>query len=286
MKKRLLILLLSITTNLLFAAGEYFPIGARAIGLGNTAVTIKDSWAVFNNISGIADLKQTQAGLFFENRYGNAAFNTIALTAVQPFGKYGTGGLGVFRFGNLNYNHLRISFGFSHKIEWVSLGLQVEYAQTNISEVGTRNNLIFNFGGMAQITSKLRFGASIRNINQAKIADYQDERLPTVMKIGLSYQPYEKLFLNIEVEKDVILKPKYKLGIEYAIIEKFKARTGINIEPFTAYFGVGYSVHNFQLDFAMTYHERLGFSNGISLNYAFGRKQETFNKEQKNSLIP
>lgn len=285
MNKVVFSLALFLFPNFLFSAGEYFPIGARAVGLANTAVAIQDSWSVFNNIAGISTATQTQAGLFYENRFSNTAFNTVALTAVQPFDKYGTAGIGVFRFGNLNYNHLRISLGFAHKIEWVSLGLQLEYAQTNIFEVGTKNNLMLNFGGMAQITSSLRFGASIRNINQAKLADYQDERLPTVMKIGLSYLVYQKLNLNAEIEKDVILAPKYKFGIEYAIIEKFKARTGINVQPFLAFFGIGYQVHQFQFDYALSYHEKLGFSHSISLNYFFG-KNAKLNSEIKKSLVP
>lgn len=270
---------------MLFPAGEYFPVGAKAIGLANTAVALQDSWAIFNNIAGIGTLNQTQAGLFYENRFSNDAFNSVALSAAQPFGKFGTAGIGVFRFGNNNYNHLRISAGFAHTIEWVSLGLQLEYAQTNIFEVGTKNNTMINFGGIAQITKKLCFGASVRNINQAKLADYQDNRLPTVMKIGLNYLAYQKLNINIEIEKDVVQAPKYKFGIEYAIIEKFKTRTGINIQPFLAFFGFGYQIHNFQFDYALSYHEKLGFSHGLSLNYFFGKKLFHIDNDKK-SLIP
>lgn len=285
MTKKVLQLSIFFASQLAFSAGEYFPIGARATGLANTAVAIQDSWSVFNNIAGVGTLKQTQVGIFYENRYSNADFNTVALTAVQPFNKFGTAGIGVFRFGNQNYSHLRISAGFAHTIEWVSLGLQLEYAQTNIFEVGTKSNLMLNFGGMAQITPSLRFGASVKNINQAKLADYQDQRLPTVMKIGLSYLVYQKLNLHVEIEKDVIQAPRYKFGIEYAIIEKFKARTGINVQPFMAFFGVGYQIHNFQFDYALSYHEKLGFSHGISLNYFFGKIPTVMN-ENKKSLVP
>lgn len=266
-----LLLTLLFIGNFVYAANDNLPIGARAVGLGNAAATISDPFAVFNNIAGVASLTNTNIGVFYERRYNFSGFNIFSIVANQPT-KYGNGAIGIYRFGDDLYNEMRINAGWAHKISFVSLGLQVEYLQTAIQDLGIKRNLVINFGGQAEITNQLVFGAHIYNLNQAKIADYKDERIPTIMKAGLSYKPIKQLLLNIEVEKDIVQKIKYKVGIEYIVLEKIRFRTGINIQPQVIFFGTGYSSKTFIIDYALTWHQQLGLSHSISLVYQFLRK--------------
>lgn len=218
-----------------YAANDNFPMGARSVGMGNASVVNEDAWAIFNNISGVAKLKAVNPSFTFERRYNFRAFDLIGAAVNLPFAntplKYGNVAVGFYRLGNLDYNETRANIGYAHNIMAVSLGIQVEYVQVSISDLGSKGNVIVNFGGQAQITKTLKFGAFIYNINQAKIASYRDERIPTIMKAGLSYNPMQKLFLNVEMEKDVELSPRFKAGVEYAIIDKLFLRTGFNVNP-------------------------------------------------------
>ncbi|HSZ26340.1 MAG TPA: hypothetical protein VK766_11490, partial [Cytophagaceae bacterium] len=81
------------------------------------------------------------------------------------------------------------------------------------------------------------------------------------------------MMLNGEIEKDALYKPSVKAGLEYAIIEKVKIRTGINTRPFINYFGVGFQNQRFQLDYALSKHSSLGFSHCISIITFFNRSK-------------
>src|SRR5687767_3232546 len=114
MPKNLVLLLLLLTAagmqNAL-AGNDNPPIGARAAGLSGAAVTLPDVWALRNNIAGIAELKETQLGTHFENRFGISAFNSVAFAAAFPTQSHGTFGLEAYRFGDNLYSNQRVGIG-------------------------------------------------------------------------------------------------------------------------------------------------------------------------------
>lgn len=244
------------------------PCGARASGMGNAVVTVSDEWSSFHNIAGSATQKHYAAGLWYKNDYAIRAYKETAMHLVGALWKGGFVA-SFYKFGNEVYNTNCISAGYAHKISLVSLGLQVHYVQLAMENLGVRRNVVLDFGGIAELVpSKLIFGATISNLNQAKI---NNELLPVVMKAGLSYRSGKKVMLNVEVEKDILYKPTVKAGIEYALLDKFRIRTGVNTHPFINFFGVGFQNHTFQLDYALTKHLQLGYSNRISILVFFNK---------------
>jgi hypothetical protein len=244
------------------------PCGARAAGMGNAVVTISDEWAPFHNIAGIATQKRLVAGLWYKNDYAVRAFQE---TSVHVVGTLLKGGFAAsfYKFGNELYNVNRISAGYAHKISLVRLGIQVHYVQAAMENLGVRKNVVLDFGGITELVpTKLFFGANIFNLNQATL---NGELLPVLMKAGLSYRPGKKVMLNAEVEKDVLYKPTVKAGLEYAVLEKFSVRTGINTRPFINFFGLGFQNKIFQLDYALTKHSQLGYSHRISILIFFNK---------------
>jgi hypothetical protein len=134
---------------------------------------------------------------------------------------------------------------------------------------------------MTNITPRFRFGAHIYNLNQAKLATYKNERIPTIMKAGFSYFPIKKLFLNAEIEKDVELSPRFKAGLEYAIIDKFFVRTGFNVNPDKYYFGAGFQNHRFQFNYAITVHSQIGAIHTMGIGLLFKPKKTYLNKDRQ-----
>jgi hypothetical protein len=258
-----------------FAANDYFPIGARAIGLANTSVALTENWSIFNNIAGLGGVKNTQVGMFYEQKYRFSDFNLAAISFNCPVQKaqknWGKMGFGIAHFGNQLYKEIRANMGWANKIRFVSLGFQLEYLQTTIETIGSKSNLACNLGGQAEISKNLTFGACIFNINQAKISE--NESIPTLMKAGISYHYLTKIVLNAEIEKEIEKRNLYKLGLEYAIIERIIVRTGINLQPEIYFFGFGWQSKIFDFNYAFILHPVLGDSHAFSMNFNLFRKK-------------
>jgi hypothetical protein len=243
------------------------PTGARAVSMANASVTLRDHWVVFNNIGGLGFVENMYAFMSYENRFGIQSLQTFNAGFVSPLA-HGVGGLTLSRFGDELYSEQKIGVGYSHKLGMISLGIKVNYIQIAIKDNGSKGNFTFEFGGVAKLTPQLFFGAHIYNFSVADLkGEYQKERIPVVVKAGLSYIPIEKLTLNIETEKDVDYNPTYKGGVEYEIVKNLKLRTGIQTQPNKTFFGIGFSPKNFMFDYALGSSTRLGFSHFISFSY-------------------
>jgi hypothetical protein len=279
MKYLLTLLLLSSFSLDTFAGGDPFPIGARSLGMGNAVVAIRHQWSIFNNVGGMAGVDKLSVMASFSSQYQVSGLQVLAIGAVMPT-KLGNFGMAIQRFGDELYHGHLVGLAYSHQINQVSVGLKINYVQIAISDLGSRSTLALELGGVAQLLPELSFGAYIYNFNQAKLADYQDERLPTLMKAGLSYKPTKQLILNAEVEKDIDYQTLFKAGVEYEIVKKLFLRTGITSLPFTHHFGVGVLAKNLMFDYALTSHPELGFSHHLSLAYQFEKKAQVVKGSQ------
>lgn len=271
---------LLLLTALFFASGQAFGtidrviIGGRANGLGGAATTLRDEWSFFNNIGGLAGQRQASMGFYYENRFNAQIFNTIAAMGVLPNKRNGTYGFGFQRTGNSLFATQMVQFGFSHQINTVSLGLQADYVELVVPDFTTKRTLAFNFGGVAELTPKILFGATISNVNQARLANYQNENFPTWMRAGVSYRPINQVMVNIETEKGIGYDPTVRVAVEYKPIEKLALRTGVNRQPYQGFAGVGFMHKQFNIDYAISHHPQLGLSNYISLSYRFGKRDK------------
>ena len=248
---------------------DHVVLGARAAALSNASVCLSDAWSLHNNVSGIARLENPELGAFAENRFGMKAFITVAFVGAMKLGE--TGGLGaeLYRFGDKLYNEQQLAIGYAHQLGQVSLGLKADLLQVHVEEFGSKRVVAFSFGGQSEVVPGLVVGAHIYNLNQARLAEFEDERVPTVMKAGLSYRPGKKVMLNVETEKDLERDADFKAGLEYQVIEKLALRTGFSTLKQAASFGVGFMARNFQVDYSLSSQSRLGFSNHVSVGYKF-----------------
>jgi hypothetical protein len=73
--------------------------------------------------------------------------------------------------------------------------------------------------------------------------------------------------IYIECEKDLDFPPILKIGMEYIFRDVFFIRGGIRIFPATYAFGAGLRHEHFLLEFSSAYHQYLGFTTQVSLQY-------------------
>jgi hypothetical protein len=245
-----------------------FPGGARAAALGNASVTIPDLWALHNNIAGISTLSQPALGVYADNRFGIRAFTTAALYAVYPTTNYGSYGISLSRFGDELFSQQHVGVGAAHKLGQFSIGAKLDLWQVSAKGYGNQKAVAISLGGQGEIVPNLFFGAYAYNLNQAKLTTFEDERLPTIMKAGLSYKPIDRVLLAIETEKSIDYDADFKAGIEYQFLkEKLTLRTGFSSLTSQSTFGVGFKARSLQIDYALGSTSQLGLSHHLSISY-------------------
>ncbi len=264
------VLLLFFYTQFCVAQDGKFSLGARNSGLAGTSSTLGDHWSLFNNIGGLGKIEHSAVFADYQNRYGIKEFQVVGAGAVYTTGK-GNAGLGFYKFGDEIFSQQRLHLAFGHRLQLISLGLGVDFLQYNIATVGTRQVVTLQFGGIAEITPELHFGAHISNFNQARLVKETREKVPTVMKGGISYRPNSELMINLEVEKDLDFDEVVKAGIEYKIVEQVFLRTGISTRSGSGAFGIGFHPTNFQFDYAYSTDPKLGGIHEVSFSILSGK---------------
>jgi hypothetical protein len=270
MKQFYILLLFALPAHVAPAQSVSTLMGARAQGMGYASSSLFDTWGVFNNIAGTAKLTQATVAFAYDLRTAIPGANRTALAVAVPM-KLGVIGGGVFRFGDDLYSESILSAGFSNQLGLAALGVKVNYIQYRTEGFGSKGVFTLNAGGIAELTPNLFIGAYITNINQPDISS-DDDRLPTLLTVGISFRPTDKVFIATELEKDLDYDATWKMGVEYAFHTKFCARTGYNIGPNASFFGLGFKTTKFFLDYALQYSTLLNFSHQASVSYQFSSK--------------
>lgn len=267
--KHVLLALLILITIRADAQSVSTLMGARANGMGYASASLFDAWGIFNNMAGIAQLDEPSAVFAYDLRPALPGGNRAAAGLAWPT-KAGVVGGGVFRFGDDVYSESLLTAGFSNQFGLASLGVKINYIQYAAEGFGRRGVFSVGFGGIAELTQQLSVGAYITNINQPKISEDGD-RIPTLLTAGFCFKPTSKVTIATELEKDLEAKANWKTGIEYLFHKKFCARTGFNLEPNTAFFGLGFKTPRLTIDYAIQHTVQLGLSHQTSVNYFFNR---------------
>ena len=264
----LIICLFSIQS--LFATGGNPHFGGRSAAMGNASIALKDLWAIKHNQAGLAFLKKAEAGLAYESKFSLKELATKAAVVAVPI-EVGTFGLNLSQFGYSQYNENKFGVAFAKKLSSkfaIGVQLNYQYIQFQESEYGRKGFITGEVGFMADISENLTIGAHIFNPGFVKVAEFDDERIPIIMRLGGNYKFSDKFKTLFEIEKDIQHNAEIKLGGEYQAHKKIYLRAGVSTEPFQNSFGIGFNHSNLKIDIAAAYHSTLGYSPNISLTYS------------------
>ena len=268
MKKIFLVFVLSFLMINVFA--DNYPTGASSLGVGNSTVAVSGLWSTFHNQGALGFFEGMQVGMYYENRFNIPEFGVKSLAFAMGT-KSGTFALDMTSFGFNKFSDNKIGFAYSMKLaDYLAVGIQLDYF--NIQQDSYYGNISAfsgEIGILANPFDNFYVGAHIFNPWRTKLADDQDERLPTIFRMGISYDFSEKVKLSSEIEKDLDFPVMFKTGLQYEPIEDFILRTGVSFSEKNTFlaFGVGYSFKNVTLDLAFENHPVLGFKSGVSIMY-------------------
>lgn len=276
------------TTRLLAQGNGPVGQGARAVALGNASATLSgDMWAVANNAAGLGTLTKPTVGAYIENRYLITSLNATAAALALPLGAIepatagqparatnGVVGIEAHRFGGSLYSEVRVGAAYGYRLGVINIGARVDMLQVSFQDLGSRRTVVGSLGGQADVVpERLTFGVYLYNLNQAKMAEYQNERVPTVLRAGLAYRPSKQVLLLAETEKDIERSAGVKAGLEYLPIPALAIRAGYASLSQQTTAGVGVRAGSFQFDYAAGWHTVLGLSQFLNVNWQWERKQ-------------
>lgn len=253
----------------LHASQFVYPVGARSGALGGTSATYTDVWSAFNNQAGLAFVKKFTAGTNYENRFLLPELSLKSVALALPFKGTTTFGLSASSFGYHLYSEnkygLAIAKSFGDKI---SAGVQIDYLKTQIAEgYSNKGVMTVEMGIMFMPVKDLVVAAHVFNPVRVKLNDYNEERVPTIMKIGASYFFSEKVLLVAEVSKNTDEEPQFKAGLEYGILKALYLRGGMGTNPSIISFGAGLNLKQIKIDISSSYHQVLGYTPQIAIVY-------------------
>jgi len=265
-----IVVIISIFFTKSFATGDLTITGGRSASMGYTSVATADAWSGFNNQAGLSWSRKFIVGIYLENKFLIKEISLKAIGAVMPI-KRGTWGLSFSHFGYSQYNEIKAGLAYSMLFgKKFSAGLQFDYLRMKQgADYGSRNIVTFEIGFQFRITGRLNLGVHIYNPFPVKVFETGKETLPVIFRLGFAWQLSNSVLGSVEFEKDLIMKPIYKAGLEYHFVKPVYFRFGFLTNPSQFTFGLGVELGKFNFDLASSYHPVLGYSPQASLIYFF-----------------
>lgn len=273
--KILFLFLFSFIVLYTYSGNENWSLGGKQAGMGFTGVTHTDVWSSSHNQAGLARLTIPTLGLYNENRFLLQATSLKALSFAMPTNEAGVFALDLSYFGYEKYNESKIGLAYAMMIgHHFSIGAKVNYLNTHFTEVyGNKGHVVAELGFLVEPTEHLFIGGHIYNLSRTKLAVYDDERIPSILTLGIAYRFTEKFLMTTEVEKTFTTNMIYKIGLDYRFMNNLYMRAGATTSPDQLTFGLGYVFKKIKADIAFSYHQILGISPHIGIIYNF--KYET-----------
>lgn len=240
--------------------------GASSVGMGGIKHYVMDSWTIFNQVGALNRLDRSIISANFDQRFGIKELSTIGFSGAWKTSA-GTAGVGLARIGSPLFNQQMLGLGFSNTLGIVSIGAKIDWHQTQIEGFGSGHAFLFTFGGVAELSPELFFGAQVTNVNQARFSRFSENRLPSTLQIGLAYVPYASTKIILESEKPLEGNAIIRLGLEHEIKNWLFLRAGVGSQPARLHFGLGIEKDWFGFDYALGQHTALGNTHHFSLNF-------------------
>ena len=263
----LLFIIIFLATNI-FA--DNYPTGASSLGVANSTVAVPSLWSSYHNQGALGFFEGMQVGLYYESRFDISEFGVKSLAFAMNT-RPGTFAVDFTSFGFSKFSDNKIGLAYGMKLaDFLAVGIQLDYFYIHQdSYYGSIGAIAGEIGILANPFDDFYVGAHVFNPWRTKVSENQDERLPTVLRLGFAYDFSEEVKFSSEIEKNLDFPVMFKTGLQYEPLQDFILRTGAYFsgnETFLA-FGLGYSFKNITLELSFENQPILGFKSGVSVMY-------------------
>jgi uncharacterized protein YneR len=243
--------------------------GAKQIALSNSDIAkANDVFTLFNNPGGLSQIHNREIGFFYSpSPFGLQELATGYFAYNEPT-SFGNFGFGFMNYGFELYKENKFQIAYSNIIATnISFGISVFYRTVTIQNYGNTGIFNISFGGIYNLTKNFSLGFAVQN--PLRLSSDNIEQ-PIQFTFGTSYEIIDETYLSLALQKELDFPFSIHFGIDYPIVEFLSLRFGLQNEPniYSAGFGINYSYFN--LDYAVTSHQDLGFTHqvGIIINFS------------------
>lgn len=262
----LLVLLIGFPT---MTNSQNYPTGGRAIALANAFVSISDPWSSFHNQATLADLRTISAGVFHESRFLIDELTLTAGTFILPT-KTGNLAVSFYQFGKGTFKEHKFGFAYTKQLsENLNAGLQFDYFSKHYPE----NEKAFGFatfeiGFSYHFSKRITIGTHLFNpVKNGIETNFGKQKYPSIFRIGGDYEFPDFVLLVFEAQKTSNQSPQFKSGLEFSPYKNLAFRIGVSGKPMQLSSGFGYRYKQVSTDVAFSYHQNLGITPSVSLQF-------------------
>lgn len=267
-------LLLFYFPPVLFSQTVRSPVSAPYIGLGALSNNQIDAFSFHSNQAALARIKNTAVGIYGEKRFLLNELGLYDATAVLPTSS-GNFGLNASYYGFSDYNESQFGLAYARSLgSKADIGVQFNYYDVRVSKYGNASAVNFEIGAILHLTENLNAGLHVYNPLAGKLGKDENEKLASVYSAGIGYEPSDKFFISVELQKVEDKPVNVKAGLQYKFLPELLARGGVSAATSTIYFGIGFKWKSVRLDATASYHPQLGITPGILLLYNFNKKED------------
>jgi hypothetical protein len=243
-------------------------VGARSISLAGITSVFEDAWAAANNPAGLAGYSHLSLATSAEQRFLMKELGYYALTVTVPSGKGCLGFYSMFS-GYQSFIDQKLVVCYGRQFgERVLCGTSLVYIyQKAGADALPVHQVSYDLGTIINLSKKVKLAFFTFNPFQLYYKSQSYATLPSILRLGLSVEYSPSFYIYTECEKDLDYSPVLKIGSEYIIRDIFFIRGGIRIFPVSYSFGAGLIHERLLLEFSSSYHQYLGFTPMLSLQY-------------------
>ncbi len=242
---------------------------ARALALGGNSVTLSS----FSNPALVHLSTDKAVRLEYFNRYALKELGSVNGSFHYP-NPYLSTGIHIAAFGYDRYrqNMARLLLGKQLNDRWI-IGVAFQYAWVQSELYEEKPARLSTDIGIVYIPfDKLLIGCSVRDLPSVRTVakDMKLKELETYsVQVGFNWEVFDNLLITSYAGADDNRRIQGGFGVEHESWDCFRVRAGLQADPFIPSFGIGLSLHQWQLDAVALWHPALGASSGIGLSYSF-----------------
>jgi hypothetical protein len=239
------------------------PLSVRYAGLGAYSKKFVDIFSGTNNQAALAQVRTGGFGVYGERRFLLEELNQFTAMVAMPTSS-GTFALQADYFGFSSFIENQIGLAYARSVaDKIDVGVKFNYHSVQAGSYGNASAINFEAGTIFHLTENLHTGLHVYNPLSSKLGKNSNEQLASIYKIGVGYEPSNRVFVSTEIVKQEDQPVSVNAGLQYNVHEKVFIRGGISSLTHNSFVGVGFNVGIVRLDINAAYHPQLGFTPGL-----------------------